>query len=322
MHPMPSEFELIKRHFSHPAPSAMLGVGDDCALVQSRPETALALTTDMLVEGTHFAAGTDACRLGHKSLAVNLSDLAAMGADPRWALLSLALPAADDAWLREFAAGFYALAADHGVDLIGGDTTRGPLAISVTLIGEVPGDLALRRDGALPGDDIWLSGATGEAALALAHRAGRTALAEPLLAQCATRLDAPEPRVELGGRLRGLAHSAIDVSDGLIADLGHLLDMSGVGAEVRYDLLPRAPAIAACGDAELVLACLASGGDDYELLFTAPPSRRGDIDALSAELGLALTRIGGIVPGKAEAQLIDGQGNALTLRRSGFDHFR
>jgi len=319
---MPSEFELIQRYFSRPAPSAMVGVGDDCALVQPKPGMTLALTTDMLVEGTHFAAGSDAYRLGHKSLAVSLSDLAAMGADPRWGLLSLALPAADESWLREFSSGFYALAVNHGVDLIGGDTTRGPLAISVTLIGEVPGDLALRRDGALPGDDIWLSGATGEAALALAHRAGRTAIAEPHIAQCVTRLEAPEPRVALGRRLRGLAHSAIDVSDGLVADLGHILEMSGVGAQVWYDLLPRAPAIAACGDTELVRECLASGGDDYELLFTAPPSRRGDIDSLSADLGLVLTRIGSVVLGAAEAKLIDAQGKVLSVQRPGFDHFR
>lgn len=322
MRPMPSEFELIRRHFSRPAPSAMVGVGDDCALVRSKPGMTLAVTTDMLVEGTHFPAGSDARRLGHKSLAVSLSDLAAMGADPRWGLLSLALPAADESWLHAFSSGFYALAATFGVDLIGGDTTRGPLAISVTLIGEVPADLALRRDGALPGDDIWLSGATGEAALALAHRAGRTALAGGLVAQCVARLEAPEPRVELGGRLRGLAHSAIDVSDGLLADLGHILEMSGVGAEVLYDLLPRAPAIASCDDAELVCECLASGGDDYELLFTVPAARRADVDALSADLGLALTRIGSIVPGEAKSRLLDMQGNALAPARSGFDHFR
>jgi len=322
MRPMPSEFEIIRRHFSRAAPSAMVGVGDDCALVRSKPGMTLAVTTDMLVEGTHFPAGSDACRLGHKSLAVSLSDLAAMGADPRWGLLSLALPAADDNWLSAFSEGFYSLAARYGVDLIGGDTTRGPLAISVTLIGEVPVELALRRDGALAGDDIWVSGSTGEAALALAALSGRIALAEPFISQCLARLETPEPRVELGGRLRGLAHSAIDVSDGLLADLGHILEMSGAGAEVSYELLPRAPAIASCDDAELVRECLAGGGDDYELLFTAPPARRADVDALSADLGLALTRIGSVVPGEAKTRLLDMQGNALALARSGFDHFR
>jgi thiamine-monophosphate kinase len=282
----------------------------------------LAVTTDMLVEGTHFHAGADARRLGHKALAVNLSDLAAMGADPRWGLLSLALPAADESWLAAFSEGFYALAARHGVDLIGGDTTRGPLAISVTLIGEVPAELALRRDGALAGDDIWVSGFTGEAALALAALSGRIALAEPFITQCVERLEAPEPRVELGGRLRGLARSAIDVSDGLLADLGHILEMSGTGAEVRYDALPRAPGISACGDASIVRECLTSGGDDYELVFTAPPHRRGEVEAVSADLGLALTRIGSIVPGEPRAILRDAQGNAIPVSRAGFDHFR
>ena len=319
---MATEFELIQRYFSRPAPSAALGAGDDCALVRPKPGMTLAVTTDMLLEGTHFHAGADARRLGHKSLAVNLSDLAAMGADPRWGLLSLALPAADESWLSEFSEGFYALAARHGVDLIGGDTTRGPLTISVTLIGEVPLELALRRDGALPGDDIWVSGATGEAALALADRSGRIALSEPFRTQCLARLEAPEPRVDLGGRLRGIARSAIDVSDGLLADLGHILDMSGAGAEVWYDTLPRAPGIAACADAVLVRECLTGGGDDYELVFTAPPHRRDEIQAVSADLGLALTRIGSIVPGEPRAILRDAQGNAIPVASAGFDHFR
>lgn len=319
---MATEFELIQRYFSRPAPSAVLGAGDDCALVRPKPGMTLAVTTDMLLEGTHFHAGADARRLGHKSLAVNLSDLAAMGADPHWGLLSLALPAADESWLAAFAEGFYALAARHGVDLIGGDTTRGPLTISVTLIGEVPVELALRRDGALPGDDIWVSGSTGEAALALAALSGRIALAEPFITQCLARLEAPDPRVELGGRLRGLARSAIDVSDGLLADLGHILEMSGSGAEVWYDTLPRAPGIAACGDESLARECVTSGGDDYELLFTAPPHRRGEVQDLSADLGLVLTRIGSIVPGESRAILRDAHGHAMPVVHPGFDHFR
>lgn len=319
---MATEFELIRRYFSRAAPSAVLGVGDDCALVRPGQGMTLAVTTDMLLEGTHFRAGADARRLGHKALAVNLSDLAAMGADPRWGLLSIALPAADDSWLRAFSDGFYALAARYGVDLVGGDTTRGPLTISVMLIGEVPVELALRRDGALAGDDIWLSGSTGEAALALAALSGRIALAEPFVTQCLARLEAPEPRVELGGRLRGLAHSAIDLSDGLLADLGHILEMSGIGAELRYDALPRAPGIAACGDESLARECLTSGGDDYELVFTAPPHRRAEVEAVSADLGLALTRIGSIVPGAPRAILRDARGNAIAVERPGFDHFR
>jgi thiamine-monophosphate kinase len=320
--PPRSEFELIRRYFSRPAPSALLGVGDDCALLQPSPGMTLAVTTDMLLEGRHFSAGADARTLGYKSLAVNLSDIAAMGADPRWALLSLALPDAEEAWLQEFSEGFYALAARFGVDLVGGDTTRGPLAISVTLIGEVPYELALRRDGALAGDDIWVSGATGEAALALAHRAGRVALPENVRESCIARLDAPEPRVELGGRLRGLAHSAIDVSDGLLADLGHILESSGVGAELWDDKLPRAPALAACGDEALARECITAGGDDYELVFTAPPERRGEIECVSADLGLALTRIGVIVSGEAKATLRDAQGAPMPIPSAGFDHFR
>jgi len=319
---MASEFDLIKRYFSRPAPSAVLGVGDDCALVQARPGMTLAMTTDMLLEGTHFRAGTDARRLGHKSLAVNLSDLAAMGADPRWALLSLALPRADESWLDAFAGGFYGLAGRCGVDLIGGDTTRGPLAISVTLIGEVPAGLALRRDGAQAGDDIWISGATGEAALGLAHLSGRIDIVEPFRSGCIERLEAPEPRVDLGGRLRGLANSAIDVSDGLLADLGHILEQSGAGADVWVEQIPRPPGMVACADQALALECVTSGGDDYELLFTAPPHARGDLAVVSADLGLALTRIGSIVAGEPVAVLRDAGGNSIPVPRPGFDHFR
>ena len=319
---MPTEFELIGRYFSRPAPSALLGVGDDCTLLQPTPGMTLAVTTDMLIEGRHFPAGAGARRLGHKSLAVNLSDVAAMGADPRWALLSLALPEADEPWLQAFSEGFYSLAARYGVDLVGGDTTRGPLAISVTLIGEVPAALALRRDGAREGDDIWLSGASGEAALALAHLSGRVALRGEHLDQCNARLELPEPRVELGGRLRGLARSAIDISDGLIADLGHILERSGAGADVWYDKLPQAPAIAACGDEALARQCLTGGGDDYELVFTASPHQRGEIEAVSADLGIALTRIGVVVPGEAIATLRDPQGRVIPVASAGFDHFR
>jgi len=319
---MLTEFELIGRYFSRPSPSAVLGVGDDCALLRPTPGMMLAVTTDMLLEGTHFLAGADPRKLGHKALAVNLSDVAAMGADPRWALLSLALPAADESWLEGFSNGLYALAYRYGVDLVGGDTTRGPLAISITLIGEVPVDLALRRDGARDGDDIWLSGATGEAALAVAHHAGRVALGGALLESCTARLDLPEPRVDLGGRLRGIARSAIDVSDGLLADLGHILERSQVGAEVWSDALPRAAAVAACPDPALAEQCMYGGGDDYELVFTASPHRRDDIAGISAELGIALTRIGVIVPGEARAVLRDRQGNPVSVARAGFDHFR
>lgn len=323
---MPSEFELIARHFNRPAASAVLGVGDDCALLRPRADMVLAVSKDLLIEGRHFLAGTDAARLGHKSLAVNLSDLAAMGADPRWAMLGLALPAADEAWVAAFARGFFALAARHGVELVGGDTTRGPLTISITIMGEVPPALALRRDGAQAGDDIWLSGATGEAAMGLAHLQGRTRVAQPLLQACLDRLETPEPRVTLGGRLRGLARSAIDVSDGLLADLGHILESSGVRAEIDLPLLPLMPSLAQCEDAQLARDCLLAGGDDYELVFTADPQHRAELADLGGELGLALTRIGRVLPGgdgvTGTGVLVrDAAGGVVPVSRSGFDHF-
>jgi thiamine-monophosphate kinase len=244
-----------------------------------------------------------------------------MGADPCWALLAVALPQVDEAWIASFARGFFALAERYGVELVGGDTNRGPLTIAVTAIGEVPQGLALRREGARAGDDVWLSGATGEAALALAHLQGRAKLEGRALEQALARLHTPEPRVELGGRLRGLARSAIDVSDGLLADLGHILESSGAGAEIRLDALPRAPALAACADELLLRHCLLSGGDDYELVFTAAAEKRADIDSLGRELGLALTRVGRVVPGAPEARVLDAAGKPVAAGR-GWDHFR
>ena len=304
---MPSEFELIQRYFSRPARRALLGVGDDAALLRPAASTELAVSSDLLLEGRHFAKGAEPRLLGHKALAVNLSDMAAMGATPRWATLALALPAADEDWIAAFADGFYALADRFEVDLIGGDTTRGPLTICVTILGEVPAGLALMRGGARPGDDIWVSGELGGGAYAL-HDAANAAAAR--------RLHQPEPRVELGERLRGIAHAAIDVSDGFAQDLGHLLARSGVGAVVHYALLPKFP----CGDAQLQQRCVLAGGDDYELVFTAPQSARREVEALSAPLRVALARVGSIQPGEAKLQLLDAQGKPLAAGR-GFDHF-
>ncbi|HEY6241022.1 MAG TPA: thiamine-phosphate kinase, partial [Burkholderiales bacterium] len=263
----------------------------------------------------------DPAKLGHKVLAVNLSDLAAMGADPRWATLAIALPEADEKWIAAFAEGFFRLADRWSMELVGGDTTRGPLAISVTLLGEVPEEFVLRRDAALAGDDIWLSGATGEAALALAHLEGRVKLDAAALEACLARLHTPEPRVELGGRLRGLARSAIDVSDGLLADLGHILEASGIGAELAWDSLPRAAAIAACADRALAADCLLAGGDDYELVFTAHPFRRPEIVSIGKDLEIPLTRIGSAVAGDPVATLRDARGEIISSPRQGFDHF-
>jgi thiamine-monophosphate kinase len=315
-----SEFDIIRRFFTRPARSAALGVGDDCALLRPRPGATLAVTTDMLLVGRHFFPDADPEKLGHKALAVNLSDLAAMGADPLWALLAIAIPEADERWLAAFARGFFALAERHGVELVGGDTNRGPLTIAITAIGEVPNGLALRRDRASPGEDVWLSGATGEAALALAHLQGRAELAGPALGDCLARLHTPEPRVELGGRLRGIARSAIDVSDGVLADLGHIVEASRAGAEIWLAALPRAAAIAACRDERLATQCLLSGGDDYELAFTAAPQERANIQALSRELGLPLARVGRIVTG-AGVRVLDAAG-AEVAAVAGWDHFR
>ena len=317
-----SEFEIIRRYFTRPAPSAILGVGDDCALVKARQGMVLAVSTDMLVEGTHFLAGTDPERLGHKTLAVNLSDLAAMGADARWVLLSAALPTVDEAWVDAFARGFHALAERSGVELIGGDTTRGPLCLSVTVLGELPAGLELRRSGAGLGDDIWLSGATGEAALALACLQGHARLSDALLNDCKLRLEAPEPRLELGGRLRGIASSAIDVSDGLVADLGHVAEVSSLRADLLLDALPRAAALRACGDAALAQRCLLAGGDDYELVFTAPVAARSDLEALAIELNRPLTRIGSMQAGAPGVVVRAADGSEVKLSHRGFDHFQ
>ena len=287
-----------------------MGIGDDCALLRPDAGLELAVTTDMLVEGRHFLPGADPEALGHKALAVNLSDLAAMGAAPRWATLGLALPAADERWLAGFARGFFALAERFGVDLVGGDTTRSPLlTITITALGEVPSGVAMYRAGARPGDDIWVSGELGGAALALAH---------PEIAALADRLHRPEPRVELGERLRGLARAAIDVSDGLAGDLGHILERSQVGAVLEYAKLPK-PAMFE-KFRELERDCVLSGGDDYELLFTAGQPERGDIEALGRELKVPLARIGVIQAGAAKLVVLDAGGKPMAYR-GGFDHF-
>ncbi|MBI5331738.1 MAG: thiamine-phosphate kinase [Betaproteobacteria bacterium] len=317
---MPSEFDLIARHFTRPCPGATLGVGDDAALLRPAPGMDLAVSTDMLVSGRHFLPDTDPRRLGHKTLAVNLSDLAAMGAIPRWATLALALPQADEAWLAAFSAGFFDLAAHHGVDLVGGDTTRGPLALSVTILGEVESGRALRRDAARAGDELWVSGELGGAALGLMHVQGALHLNAEHARACLARLEAPQPRVALGRALIGLARAAIDVSDGLLADLGHILERSGVGAELALERLPVPAALSPLMAQEAGRACALAGGDDYELCFTAPVSAREALAELEAELGLRLTRIGQITA-TAGLTVRDGEGRPLPTLRQGYDHF-
>lgn len=323
---MASEFELIQKYFTRPAQRAVLGVGDDCALIGVAPGHELAISTDMLVAGTHFFPDTDARRLGHKTLAVNLSDLAAMGAAPRYALLSLALPSADEAWIVAFAGGFFALADRFGVELVGGDTTRaapgGALALNVTIIGEVPAGQAIRRSGALAGDDIWVSGTLGDAALGLAALKGQVAITGADREYWVSRLEMPTPRIELGLALRGVAHAMLDLSDGLAGDLAHIARASGVTARVDVDALPLSPAVKReARDAALRYAL--AGGDDYELCFTAAPASRGAVEAAGAAVGLAVTRIGTIAAGQggAPVRYVDAAGKELALQFGGYDHF-
>ena len=321
------EFDLIARYFTRPVQRAALGVGDDCALLAPAPGMQVAISTDMLVEGRHFLAGTDPERLGHKALAVNLSDLAACGARPLGFTLALALPSVQEAWLASFSRGLLALADAHGCELVGGDTTQGPLNICITVFGEVPAGQALLRSGAQPGDDIYVSGTLGDARLALEALQGRIALAPEVLAAARLRLEAPTPRVALGLALRGLASSALDVSDGLLGDFGHILRASGVGACIDTSITLKLIAasaypISAGGqfDSELLHQCTLAGGDDYELVFTAPAGRRAEVAAAAQASGTPVTRIG-MVEAAPGLRLVDAEGRALAQRYASFDHF-
>jgi len=317
---MPGEFDLIAKYFTRAAPSAVLGVGDDCALIQPTPGMELAISTDMLIAGRHFMPSDGPGTIGHKAMAVNLSDLAAMGATPLYALLSIALPEADGKFLQGFAGGFFGLAQKHGVEVIGGDTTRGGLlTINVTVIGEVSPGQALRRDAAQPGDDIWVSGTLGDAAVALMHHQGKLRLETDQAIQCFPRLFVPTPRVELGLALRGIAHACIDVSDGFAADLGHILERSNVGAEVWFDQLPLSDALTSMREITVTQECVLAGGDDYELAFTAPAAKRASIQSLGRDLNLRLTMAGRITSEPGLSILKNGQ--PMPLARTGFDHF-
>jgi thiamine-monophosphate kinase len=310
---VPSEFELIARYFTRGTTHTTLGVGDDGALIAPSLGCELVISTDMLVEGTHFLPDTNPEDLGWKTLAVNVSDMAAMGAKPRWATLAMALPEVDEAWVAAFARGVFACADEFGIDLIGGDTTRGPRNFCVTIFGEVAAGKALRRGGARAGDEIWVSGQPGRAALGLAHLQGRTSLSEPRRSDCIAALQRPQPRVALGLALQGLATAAIDVSDGLLADLGHILEASGVSAQLKIAALP-APTLER--DAYL------SGGDDYELVFTVPAQARTAVAELATELALPLTRIGSIMAGPTVSiELHDLKGRIVEPPHRGYDHF-
>ena len=323
--PSRGEFALIARHFTRrPRDAAVrVGVGDDAAVIAPAPGHELVLAVDMMVEGRHFRAGTDPERLGHKILAVNLSDLAAMGARPRWALLAGALPDHDDAWLAAFARGLYALADEYRVDLVGGDTTRGPRNLCVTIAGDVPAGAAILRSGARVGDDLWVSGTLGDAMLGLAALEGRTALDAASRASCVARLERPSPRVALGIALRGCARAMLDVSDGLSGDLAHLTEASAVGAVVELARLPRSDALDAKlrgPERALALACLLAGGDDYELVFAAPADRRDAVVAAARAGNIAVTRIGQVVAGRGLTVLDEANSPLASLPRA-FDHF-
>lgn len=320
---MLSEFELIARYFSRPpAPDSRtaLGVGDDCALMTPAPGMQLAISSDMLVAGRHFFPDADPLLLGHKCLAVNLSDLAAMGAQPIAFTLALALPEARADWLAPFSQGMLALADAHGCELIGGDTTKGPLTISITVFGEVPPQQALRRDAARAGDDIWVSGTLGDARLALAGYRQEFDINTEELQLAAPRMHAPTPRVALGLALRGIAHAAIDISDGLAGDLGHILDRSRVGATLDVDALPPGPALQQ-RDLHLRRRFTLSGGDDYELCFTAPARQREAVLKAAQSAGTTVTRIGHI-DAQAGLRLLDAAGEPLQDTPDSFDHFR
>ncbi|HEY9321290.1 MAG TPA: thiamine-phosphate kinase [Achromobacter sp.] len=318
---MASEFDLIARYFTRTAPAGMLGVGDDCALFPVPPGEQVATSTDLLLEGRHFFPDVDPRALGHKALAVNLSDLAAMGARPIGCVLGLALPRLDEPWLAAFADGFHALAAAHGCPLIGGDTTRSAhdLAISVTVFGAVPASQALRRDGAQAGDDIWVSGELGAADVAYRLLDGQYPADAPLLAATRGALEWPQPQVALGLALRGVAHAAIDLSDGLLQDLGHILAASGVGASIEFSRMPVAAALATMDAAPLQRAVL-GGGDVYQLCFTAPAAKRDAVQAAGLVANARVTRIGQTLaqPGLT---VLDGQGQPMTTLPAGFDHF-
>ena len=324
---MPSEFELIARYFARPTPGAVLGPGDDCALIAPSPGCELAITTDMLVEGTHFLPDTEPEALGWKTLAVNLSDLAAMGAMPRWVLLAGSLPNADENWIAAFARGFFALAQQHGVDVIGGDTTRGPRNFCVTAIGEVPAGQALRRDAAKAGDELWVSGTPGRAGLGLQHLLGKLMLTGALRYDCLSALHRPQPRLALGLTLRGVASAAIDVSDGLLGDLTHILERSGLVAELEPDCLPTLLPASERASSELLNAARRAqlgGGDDYELIFAVPPAKRRAVEKIASELGLPLTCFGRLkagADGVPPITLRDANGAPLTIEATGYDHF-
>jgi thiamine-monophosphate kinase len=316
---MMGEFDLIKTYFTRPARRADLGVGDDCALLRVAPGMQLAVSSDMLVEGRHFLSTVPPQHLAHKALAVNLSDLAACGAEPLAFTFAWALPRADEAFVAPFAQGLLATADAYGIELIGGDTTAGPLNLCITVFGQVPTGQALLRSGARADDELWVSGTLGDARLALEVFRGTLKLPGHDFDSVRRAMELPTPRVALGLALRGIATSAIDLSDGLAGDLGHVLQRSGVGAEVQVQQLPRSAVLAAQTPA-VQLSCLLEGGDDYELLFTAPPQAHDAVRSAAARCAVPVSCCGRIVAGTG-LRFIDAHGAVLTHKVRAFDHF-
>lgn len=318
------EFSLIDRYFVDHAPNrpdVALGIGDDCALLIPPAGEQLVVTLDTLVADVHFFAAADPEGVGHKALAVSLSDLAAMGATPAWAMLALTLPKADDAWLAGFCRGLFALADRYGMQLVGGDTTRGPTTvITLQAHGFVPPGLALCRHGAKPGDGVYVSGALGDAGLALAAAFGKVIPTADHRSYVQARLERPEPRLAQGLALRQIASAAIDISDGLAQDLGHILERSQVGAQVEVERLPLSPALSASLDRCTALVTALTSGDDYELCFTVPPDRWARLEIVAAAWDCRCTRIG-VIEAEPGLRLVRADGSALHLERFGYDHF-
>ncbi|MFC5577182.1 thiamine-phosphate kinase [Lysobacter niabensis] len=312
------EFELIERIRRRAAArdDVVLGIGDDAAIVQVPAGRQLVIAADTINRGVHFPDNTAPADIGWKALAVNLSDLAAMGAEPAWCTLSLSLPTGDAAWVDAFLDGFLDLAAQHHVALIGGDTTRGPLSVSVTVHGFVEPGRALRRSGACVGDDVWVTGTLGDAAGALTQWRGG-AVVHPLLR---SRLDRPAPRVATGALITAVAHAGVDVSDGLLADLQHVCVASGIGGEIDLEALPASAALIAAFDPQRRSALQATGGDDYELCFTAPATAREAIARIAVETGTPITRIGRITAGHG-VRALHADGSEWIAPSAGFVHF-
>lgn len=317
----PKEFDLIARYFTRPAPSGFLGVGDDCALFPLAPGHHLATSVDLLIEGRHFFSDVDPKALGHKALAVNISDLAAMGAQPLACLLSLSLPSVNEAWLQAFSDGFHALAERAGCPLIGGDTTRSAagIVINVTVMGQVRPEQALLRAAAQEGDDIWVTGTLGAADIALRLLQGRLPANERLLAATRPALDWPEPPWALAQTLAGVAHAALDISDGLMQDLGHILKASACGAELDYTALPLHPALRGL-DALVIQEAALAGGDVYQLCFTAPQEQRAHVQSLADQAKCSVARIGSIVA-RPGLRVLGPDGVFIKQLAAGFDHF-